>query len=134
MTSVRASASRSAPTSGLRRASEIVLVAGTVIAVAAAFGPLWATRVGVAVAVAAAVVACVCAWRELFNAERRHARHRTGPGRHVLRAHRVPSPACCRATDSTMSASRSSASGAPAAAACRASAARASCRRTRPRG
>ena len=47
---------------------------GTVVAVAAAFGPLWATRVGVAVAVAAAVVACVCAWRELFNAERRHAR------------------------------------------------------------
>ena len=74
VTSVRASASRSAPTAGLRRASEVVLVAGTVIAVAAAFGPLWATRVGVAVAVAAAVVACVCAWRELFNAERRHAR------------------------------------------------------------
>ena len=68
VTSVRASASRSTPTAGLRRASEVVLVAGTVIAVAAAFGPLWATRVGVAVAVAAAVVACVCAWRELFNA------------------------------------------------------------------
>ncbi|SDR76793.1 hypothetical protein SAMN04488543_0388 [Friedmanniella luteola] len=74
MTSVRASASRSAPTSRLRRASEVVLVVGTVVAVAAAFGPAWATRVGVAVAVAAAVVACVCAWRELFNAERRHAR------------------------------------------------------------
>ncbi|GAA1426575.1 hypothetical protein GCM10009616_01510 [Microlunatus lacustris] len=74
MTSVRASASRSATTPGLRRASEVVLVTGTVIAVAAAFGPVWATRVGVGVAVVAAVVACVCAWRELFNAERRHAR------------------------------------------------------------
>lgn len=74
MTSVRASASRPAATSRLRRASEIVLVAGTVTAVAAAFGPPWATRLGVAVAVVAAVVACVCAWRELFDAERRHAR------------------------------------------------------------
>jgi chromosome segregation ATPase len=74
VTSVRASASRSAATSRLRRASEVVLVVGTVVAVAAAFGPAWAARVGVAVAVAAAVVACVCAWRELFNAERRHAR------------------------------------------------------------
>jgi predicted RNase H-like nuclease (RuvC/YqgF family) len=73
VTSARASASRSAATSRLRRASEVVLVAGTVIAVAAAFGPHWATRVGVAVAVAAAVVGSVCAWRELFHVERRHA-------------------------------------------------------------
>ena len=74
MTSARSSASRSAPTSRLRRASEVVLVGGTVVAVLAAFGPAWATRVGVVVAVVAAVVACVCAWRELFHAERRHAR------------------------------------------------------------
>jgi hypothetical protein len=74
VTTVRAAASRSAATPGLRRASEVVLVAGTAIAVAAASGPLWATRVGVVVAVVAAVVACVCAWRELFHAERRHAR------------------------------------------------------------
>lgn len=69
-----ASASRSAPTSRLRRASEVVLAGGSVVAVLAAFGPVWATRLGVVVAVAAAVVACVCAWRELFHAERRHAR------------------------------------------------------------
>ncbi len=73
-TTVSATAARSAPTSRLRRASEVVLVAGTVLAVLAAFGPTWVTRVGVGVAVAAAVVACVCAWRELFNTERRHAR------------------------------------------------------------
>ena len=74
VTTARSSGSRSAPTSRLRRASEVVLVGGTVVAVLAAFGPAWATRVGVAVAVTAAVVACVCAWRELFHAERRHAR------------------------------------------------------------
>jgi chromosome segregation ATPase len=74
VTSARATASRTATTSGFRRASEVVLAAGTVLAVAAAFGPLWVTRVGVAIAVAAAVVSCVCAWRELFHAERRHAR------------------------------------------------------------
>lgn len=65
---------RSAPAPRLRRVSEVVLIAGTVVALLAAFGPTWATRVGVGVASASAVVACVCAWRELFNAERRHAR------------------------------------------------------------
>ena len=46
---------------------------GTVLAVLSVFGPLWATWAGIGVAVASAVVACVCAWRELFHAERRHA-------------------------------------------------------------
>lgn len=64
---------RSARPSRLRRASEAVLVAGTVLAVAAAFGPS-AARAGVGIAVAAAVLACVFAWRELFDAERTHAR------------------------------------------------------------
>nr|WP_294694972.1 hypothetical protein [uncultured Friedmanniella sp.] len=74
MITARPSASRSAPTSRLRRASEVVLVSGTLVAGVAAFGPSWSTRLGVVVAVVAAVVACVCAWRELFHAERRHAR------------------------------------------------------------
>jgi septal ring factor EnvC (AmiA/AmiB activator) len=51
-----------------------VLVAGSVLAVAAAFGPAWAARAGVGIAVAAAVLACVFAWRELFDAQRSHAR------------------------------------------------------------
>jgi chromosome segregation ATPase len=51
-----------------------VLVAGSVLAVAAAFGPAWAARAGVGIAVAAAVLACVFAWRELFDAQRAHAR------------------------------------------------------------
>jgi hypothetical protein len=65
---------RQAPTSQLRRASEVVLVTGTLLAVLSLFGPGWATRAGIAVAVTSAVVACVCAWREVFSAERRHAR------------------------------------------------------------
>lgn len=44
------------------------------LAVAAAFGPTWVTRIGVGIAVVAAVSACVLAWRELFAAERTHAR------------------------------------------------------------
>ena len=66
-------ARRAAPTSAYRRASEIVLVGGTVIAVVAALGPAWAVRVGIVVALVAAVVACVFAWRELFSARREHA-------------------------------------------------------------
>jgi hypothetical protein len=66
-------ASRKAGVPALRRASEIVLVGGTVVAVIAAFGPVWAVRVGVGVAVAAALLACVFAWRELFAARRAHA-------------------------------------------------------------
>jgi len=65
---------RAARPSGLRRASEVVLVSGTVLAVAAAFGPHWASRAGIAVAVVSAVAACVFAWRELFAVERSHAR------------------------------------------------------------
>ncbi len=74
--SARASAapSRRAETSSLRRASQLILIIGTVVAVAAAFGPTWLVRVGVVVAVAAAVSGCVLAWQELFSAERKHAR------------------------------------------------------------
>lgn len=73
--SARATAapSRQAKPTLLRRASEIVLVAGTVLAVGAAFGPTWLVRVGVAVAVVTAVVACVLAWREHFSTRRVHA-------------------------------------------------------------
>lgn len=69
-----ASASRRSPTSPLRRTAQIVLVAGTVLALSAAFGPLWVTRVGIALAVAAAVLACVFAWREIAAARHAHAR------------------------------------------------------------
>ena len=67
-------ANRQAKPTTLRRASEIVLVSGTVVGVVAAFGPGWSVRVGVAVAVAAAVTACAFAWRELNSARRGHAK------------------------------------------------------------
>lgn len=69
-----AAGSRRVKTSALRRATQLVLVLGTVLAVAAAFGPLWLVRTGVVVAVAAGVLACVLAWRELFSARRQHAK------------------------------------------------------------
>lgn len=72
---------RQATASRLRRKSQVVLVIGTVLAVGAAFGPTWLARVGVGVAVAAAVIACLFAWREVFGAQRQHAQE-------VLRASR----------------------------------------------
>ena len=67
MTSVTspATASRKLKASPLRRMSEIFLVVSTVMAVAAAFGPMWTVRLGLAVAITAAVVACTFAWREI---------------------------------------------------------------------
>lgn len=57
-----------------RRVSRITLIAGTVVALAAAFGPSWVVRAGVVIAVVAAVVATVAAWREIFGARRDYAR------------------------------------------------------------
>lgn len=73
-------------TNALRRASEIVLVSGTVIALIAAFGPGWAVRLGIVVAIVAAVMACVFAWRELFWARREHAREMLDASREHGRA------------------------------------------------
>ena len=44
------------------------------MAVIAAFGPGWSVRLGVAVALAAAIMACTFAWRELWVTRRRHAK------------------------------------------------------------
>ena len=67
-------ASRQAKPTTLRRASEIVLVSGTVLAVIAAFGPGWSVRLGTGVAVTAAAMACAFAWKELNSARRGHAK------------------------------------------------------------
>jgi chromosome segregation ATPase len=50
-----------------------VLVIGTVVAVLAAFGPVWVVRAGVVVSVLAAVLSCWAAWREVSQARRTHA-------------------------------------------------------------
>jgi hypothetical protein len=69
----QATASRRLKPSALQRISEVVLIAGTVGAVAAASGPLWMVRLGVAAAITAALVACAFAWRDLNAARHAHA-------------------------------------------------------------
>jgi hypothetical protein len=66
--------SRRAGNSALRRAATVVLILGTIISLLLAFGPAWATPLGIPVAIAAAVVACILAWRELRLVRRAHAR------------------------------------------------------------
>lgn len=84
---------RAAEPSKLRRASGVVLVVGTVLAVVAAFGPIWIVRAGVAVAVVTAIMACVFAYRQLFVVRRQHARdlliasQRHGEAMHEERTH-----------------------------------------------
>jgi hypothetical protein len=68
-----ATASRRLNASPLQRISEVVLIGGTVGAAAAASGPLWVVRLGVAAAIAAALMACAFAWRELNAARHAHA-------------------------------------------------------------
>ncbi len=50
-----------------------MLVVGTVLSVAAAFGPVWVVRGGVLVAIAAAVATSALAWREVRADRRDHA-------------------------------------------------------------
>ena len=68
-----ATACRGLKASPLQRISELVLITGTVAAAAAAAGPLWLVRLGVATAIMAALVACAFAWRELNSARHAHA-------------------------------------------------------------
>jgi len=67
-------ASRRLKPSAHQRISEAVLIIGTVGAVAAASGPFWSVRLGVAVAIVAALVACAFAWRDLNAARHAHAK------------------------------------------------------------
>jgi hypothetical protein len=68
-----ANASRGLKASPLQRISEIVLVVGTMAAAAAASGPLWVVRLGIAAGIAAALIACAFAWREINSARHAHA-------------------------------------------------------------
>ncbi|WP_156887511.1 hypothetical protein [Propionicicella superfundia] len=58
------------PSSSVRRAGLVVLIAGGVLSVAAAFGPIWVVRAGVAIALVAGVIACFLAWRQVTEAQR----------------------------------------------------------------
>jgi hypothetical protein len=68
-----ATATRGLNASPFQRISEILLIVGTVLAAAAASGPLWIVRLGVATAITTALVACAFAWRALNTARRTHA-------------------------------------------------------------
>jgi hypothetical protein len=68
-----AAATRGLKDSPLQRVSEIVLIVGTVLAAAAASGSIWVVRLGVAVAIATALVSCAFAWRALNTARRNYA-------------------------------------------------------------
>ena len=68
-----AGATRGLKDSPLQRISEVVLVVGTVLAAAAASGSIWVVRLGVALAIATALVSCAFAWRALNTARRTHA-------------------------------------------------------------
>lgn len=65
--------SRREPVDRSHRTTQTVLVVGSVVALAAAAGPLWLVRVGLVVAVATTILTCTLAWRELAAARRRHA-------------------------------------------------------------
>ena len=57
-----------------QRISAAVLVVGTLLSLASLFGPDWALRAGVVIALASATGSCALAWRELHLTKRRHAR------------------------------------------------------------
>ncbi|HET9649100.1 MAG TPA: hypothetical protein VFP34_12850 [Microlunatus sp.] len=59
--------------SALRRWSRAVLVAGTVLSLACAFGPLWVARIGLIPALGSALVCCLLAWREIELERRAHS-------------------------------------------------------------
>jgi hypothetical protein len=64
-----------------QRISTAVLVVGTVLSLASLFGPDWALRTGVVIALASAAASCALAWRELQLTKRRHARELLTVGR-----------------------------------------------------
>jgi hypothetical protein len=68
-----AAATRGLKDSPLQRVSEIVLIVGTVLAAAAASGSIWVVRLGVAVAIATALMTRAFAWRALNTARRTYA-------------------------------------------------------------
>ena len=50
-----------------------MLILGTIASLACAFGPLWVVRLGLVPALAAALVSCLLAWREIALERRAHA-------------------------------------------------------------
>lgn len=57
----------------LLRASQVVLIVGAVVCAAAAIGPVWAVRVGIALAIATGAVAVLLTFKHLRQVRREHA-------------------------------------------------------------
>lgn len=64
-----------------QRISTAVLVLGTALSLGSLFGPDWALRVGVVIALLSAAASCGLAWREVYLARRRHAQDLLAVGR-----------------------------------------------------
>lgn len=60
-----------------RRLAQLVLGAGAVLAVAAAFGPIWVIRVGIGIAIVAGVLAAILLWRQVRTERQRRAAEAT---------------------------------------------------------
>lgn len=73
MSTTSPAARRHASTPRLLRACQLVLVGGAVVSAAAAFGPSWLIRAGVALAVITGIVAVVLAFRHLQSVRSEHA-------------------------------------------------------------
>jgi hypothetical protein len=74
-----------------QRISTAVLVVGSALSLGSLFGPDWALRAGVVIALASAIASCALAWRELYLTKRRHAEDLLAVGRRhtaALRAER----------------------------------------------
>lgn len=65
-------AGRRTTTSPLRRATLVTLGAGAILGLAAALGPIWVVRVGIALALIAGVLAVRFAWQEMRTNREEH--------------------------------------------------------------
>lgn len=64
-----------------QRLSPCVLLAGAVLSVAAAFGPVWVVRAGIALALIAGVIGCLLAWHDLTAVRRQHSMQNLATGK-----------------------------------------------------
>lgn len=78
-------AGRRTSVSPQRRATRTALIVGTVLAIAASFGPVWIVRAGVVIALLAGCLAVRWAWLELRQAREQAGRSRVDD----LRSHNV---------------------------------------------
>ncbi len=77
----RAAPARKQAAPARQRISIAVLAVGTLLSLASLFGPDWALRAGVVIALVSAAASCALTWRELRLTRRQHARDLLAVGR-----------------------------------------------------